>query len=243
LKPVCLTVGGSDSCSGAGIQADLRVFEHLGVKGCSAITALTAQNPDQIISIHPSPIGHFLSELESIHQYYEITCIKTGMLLDDKHIQKLSDFLHHIHYSAGLVIDSVFVSTSGKSLLEKNAISILLETLTPFASLITPNHDEAQVILGKPIEDPLEAASEMMLKLKTPVLLKGGDRDGETIQDLFCDTSGDVMVFKHARKNLHKDSAHGTGCRLASAISAYIALGEPLEQAVHNAEAWLQTAL
>jgi hydroxymethylpyrimidine/phosphomethylpyrimidine kinase len=236
---VCLAVGGSDSCGGAGIQADLAMFSRIGVAACSAITALTAQNPDRILRIEPSPCAQFEAELQAVLSYYEIAAIKTGMLVDTPHIRTLVESLTQNGMACPVVVDPVMVATSGTALLDDAAQQTLQSELFPLASLITPNLPEAARLLGSPVDDPVEAAAGLVQRFRCPVLLKGGHSGQDVLLDVLCMTDGDVHLFKHPRLDWNKDQAHGSGCRLAAAITAYLALQAPMEEAVSQALAQL----
>ncbi|OIO72317.1 MAG: bifunctional hydroxymethylpyrimidine kinase/phosphomethylpyrimidine kinase [Zetaproteobacteria bacterium CG_4_9_14_3_um_filter_49_83] len=246
-RPVCLSIGGSDSCGGAGIQADLRVFEALGVKGCSVITALTAQNPQRITRIEPASLAQQDAEIHAIFDAYDVTAVKTGMLLDAEHIAVLAAGLQH-HWQAhkALVIDPVMISSSGKRLLAESAVDTLIKALLPMASLITPNLDEAAVLLGYPVNDSEAAAVELAEKLGCAVLLKGGHAEvieaDTMLVDMLVSTDGQVHRFEHLRKPWGDEQRHGTGCRLAAAIAAELALMPSLELplACHKAISFLQ---
>ncbi len=234
-EAVCLAVGGSDSCGGAGIQADLAMFSRIGVAGCSAVTALTAQNPDRILRIEPSPLAQMQAELQAVFSYYRVAAIKTGMLVDARHIHILADALEQHGISCPLVVDPVLASTSGTSLLDHDAIAALQTTLFPLASLITPNIPESERILGTDIDDPVEAATELVRRFRCPVLLKGGHSEQPVLIDVLCMPDGDVHLFEHPRIHWNEDQAHGSGCRLAASITAYLALEVPLAEAVSRA--------
>lgn len=238
-RPVCLTIGGSDSCGGAGIQADLRIFEALDVRGCSVTTALTAQNPNGICRIEAVSLAQLDAELHTLFDYYDIAVVKTGMLLDAEHIAVVSAALHGLH-DGGLVIDPVMLSSSGKRLLQASAVDALTRALVPQATLLTPNLDEAAVLLGAPVADPVSAASELSSLLGCAVLLKGGHQAGEILVDVLCEQNGSVTEFTHCRQTWSLEQRHGTGCRLASAIAANLAHQLSLPQAVEKGVSYLQ---
>lgn len=238
-RPVCLSIGGSDSCGGAGIQADLRVFESLNVQGCSATTALTAQNPDGISRIEAVSLAQLDAELHALFDYYDIAVVKTGMLLDAEHIALISALLQQLHHGP-LVIDPVMISSSGKRLLQDGAVDTVIQSLLPMATLVTPNLDEAAILLGEPVSDPVRAAQSLAEQWGCAVLLKGGHADADTLMDVLCDRDGNTSEFTHARQQWTPDQGHGTGCRLASAISANLAYRLPLHQAVEKAILYLQ---
>lgn len=237
-RPVCLTIGGSDSCGGAGIQADLRVFEALNVQGCSVTTALTAQNPEGIRRIEAVSLAQLDAELHAIFNYYDIAVVKTGMLLDAEHVAVISALLQQLHHGQ-MVIDPVMMSSSGKQLLH-GAVDTVVQSLLPMATLVTPNLDEAAVLLGQPVSDPVIAAQSLARQLQCAVLLKGGHADADMLMDVLSDRDGNTAEFTHARQQWSPDQGHGTGCRLASAISAQLAHQLPLHQAVETAIMYLQ---
>lgn len=238
-RPVCLSIGGSDPCGGAGIQADLRVFSALQTHGCSAISALTAQNPGQISHIQASSILQFEAEIKAVTSYYAVAAIKTGMLYDAKHLQIVTTNIGGIP----LVVDPVLIASSGQYLFEKNTAQAAYEPLIRQATLWTPNQQEAAFFLGKNSDDSLETASALLLKYKTPILLKGGHGEGEVLRDIFCDLDGTVEILEHPKQQVSLNQSHGTGCRLASAITAYLARGNTLLSAICKAHHWLQSEL
>jgi len=239
MRPVCLTIGGSDSCGGAGIQADLSVFEALGVHGCSATTALTAQNPKSISRIEPVSLAQLDAEIHTVFDYYDVAVVKTGMLLDAEHVALVSALLHQLHKGM-LVVDPVMISSSGKTLLDQSGVDALSHALLPLATLVTPNLDEAAVLLGGPVIDPGETAKRLVDQLGCAVLLKGGHGEGDELLDLLCDVDGEITPFSHARQPWRESQSHGTGCRLASAIAAKLSLEETLSVAAAQGIAFLQ---
>ena len=239
-RPVCLSIGGSDSCAGAGIQADLRVFEALDVHGCSAITALTAQNPSVISHMQGTLIEQFEAEIQAIASYYDIACLKTGMLFDEAHLNTLIRLKSSQLKNVPLIVDPVLISSSGRALFESAQPKTAYEKLIVYATLWTPNLQEAEFFLGHVIDDPIEATSALLLQYKTPILLKGGHGDTQTLRDIFCDLDGNIEIFEHAKKDLDTSQLHGTGCRLASSIAAFVASGKNLNSAVSQAHRWLQ---
>lgn len=246
-RPAALSIGGSDSCAGAGIQADLRVFQTLGVLGTSAITALTAQNPNTILSITPSPLAQFEAELTAISDYYPIRAVKTGMLFDLPHVQALIIHARHHLHQQPVIVDPVLISSSGHFLFDATSAKTAYEQLLSIATLWTPNLHEAAFFLNTTLEDiqadPLEAASALLLRYQKPVLLKGGHSTEHLCRDIFLDTNGAMQAFQHPRKSLSSQQAHGTGCRLASAITANLCHSLPLSQAISKAQQWLQSDL
>ncbi|WP_051938244.1 hydroxymethylpyrimidine/phosphomethylpyrimidine kinase [Ghiorsea bivora] len=238
-RPVCLSVGGSDSCAGAGVQADLRVFNTLGVQGCSATTALTAQNPKEILHIQASSIPQFQAELEAITSYYDVACIKTGMLYDQDHVEALIPFISNTPF----IVDPVLIASSGQLLFEQTTAKTSYQKLLQHSMLWTPNLQEAAYFLSQKNQDPIEIASALVLAYQTPVLLKGGHGQGNILRDIFCDTYGNIEIFEHTKQNISPLNLHGTGCRLASAIAAYYAMDRNLLSAIEQAHNWLQSDL
>lgn len=235
--PAALAIGGSDSSAGAGIQADLRTIHALGVKGCSAITALTAQNPSEITRIEATSLAQLEAEIRACFAYYDIKAVKTGMLYDAERINLIATLMDELHAGKPLIVDPVMVSSSGKSLLDDAALSTLKKMLFPRASLITPNIPEATVLLGK--DQNKETATELFAIYSVPILLKGGHIRGDRLIDILC-MDGEEIAFPHERQNWDEESAHGTGCRLASAITALMVRERSLPVAVSEAIHWLQ---
>lgn len=238
-RPVCLTIGGSDSCGGAGIQADLRVFEAVGVNGCSATTALTAQNPRAISRIEAVSLAQLDAELHAIFDYYDVAVVKTGMLVDAEHVALVSALLDQLHNDQ-LVVDPVMISSSGKILLDQGGVDALKHALMPQATLITPNLDEAAVLLGEAVIDPAASAKQLAEQFHCAVLLKGGHGDGNELIDLLCEEDGKITDFSHVRQSWDEAQRHGTGCRLASAIAASLATDCSLNSAVDRSISFLQ---
>lgn len=237
MIPAVLTIGGSDSSAGAGIQADLRTIHALGIKGCSAITALTAQNPNEITRIEPVSLNQLEAEIRACFAYYDIKAVKTGMLYDAARIELIVAMIDELHANKPLIIDPVMVSSSGKSLLDDSALSALKQHLLPKALLITPNIPEAEVLLG--IKADNETATRLFESYSVPVLLKGGHIRGNRLIDVLC-MNGEEIAFPHERQEWDEENSHGTGCRLASAIAAFIAKEKALSVAVSEAVHWLQ---
>jgi len=231
-QPVCLTIGGSDSCGGAGIQADLCTFEQFGVKGCSVVTALTAQNPQEILRTEPVSLAQIDAEMRAIFDYYDVAAVKTGMLVDAEHIAVISALLSEYHTGKPLVVDPVMVASSGRRLLTEGAVQTLKMSLITQATLATPNLDEAAAFLGRPVDNAVDGATALMLEFGCAILLKGGHGEGDELVDMLCETNAKVTTFVHARQDWSTDQAHGSGCRLASAIAAGLAENISLTMAV-----------
>ena len=234
-----LTIAGSDSGGGAGVQADLKTFAALGVHGLSAITALTAQDTRRVHAIHQVPPAHLQRELEALGGDFRIAAVKIGMLGSAAVIGVVERFLRQLP-RVPVVLDPVLVSSSGTPLLAARALALLRERLVPLAHLLTPNLPEAAALLGRPLPRNANAAARALLDLGAgAVLLKGGHRRGVLIVDTLVDAHA-TRQFRHRRRAL---TAHGTGCVLSAAIAAGLAAGMALDAAVHKAERHLQRAL
>ncbi len=244
MRPVCLTIGGSDSGGGAGIQADLKVFDRLGCHGCSAITALTAQNPYAVLRIEPVSLAQMEAELHAVFDYFDVAVVKTGMLSDAEHIALLSGMLDVYHAGRLLVVDPVMVSSSGQRLLERGSEQALLSMLIEKSTLVTPNLEEARLFAGDASLSAEDLLNVLAQSWPGAILLKGGHDEGEMIEDRLRTPDGETHRFAHPRLALDDRQGHGTGCRLAAAIAAELAQGHVLTKAVGRAEnflaAWLQ---
>jgi hydroxymethylpyrimidine/phosphomethylpyrimidine kinase len=241
--PIALTVAGSDSGGGAGIQADLKTFAALGVYGCSAITSLTAQNTLGVQDVLPIAPNFIRAQIQSVLDDIQVGAIKTGMLATADIIQMVIDSVAS-YPKIPLVVDPVMVSTSGDRLLAEDAIQILIERLIPCASLLTPNLTEAAVLLNVPIAKnvtEMQAQAEALLLMGAQaVLVKGGHGDGENVTDVFLSSDG-FELFSLPR--IATKNTHGTGCTLAAAIAAGLAKKMCLLDAVAQAKDYLHHAL
>lgn len=236
-----LTIAGSDSGGGAGIQADLKTFAAHGLHGLSAIAALTAQNTRGVQAIHVPPTAFLKAQLDSVFSDFDIRAVKIGMLASARIIDTVADALEK-RRPKHVVLDPVMVSSSGHALLEPRAVRRLIGRLLPLASVITPNIDEAALLLDHAIDDDEQAEAalvELLALGAQSVLLKGGHLHGKTVIDRL-DTGKALYEFEHPRL---KVSGHGTGCTLASAITANLALGSPLPDACAAAAEYVHTAL
>jgi hydroxymethylpyrimidine/phosphomethylpyrimidine kinase len=238
-----LTIAGSDSSGGAGIQADLKTFSALGVYGASAITSLTAQNTQGVQAVFPVPPEMVKAQISSVLMDLNIQVIKTGMLANGAIIGTVIEALHD-YQNIPLIIDPVMVSQSGHGLLEEEAVKILRDKLMPLATLLTPNLHEAAKLLGQNVarnEDEMMAHARALLSLGVKaVLLKGGHGEGAESVDIFAQ-GGTVKRF--AAKRIATKNTHGTGCSLSSAIAAYIARGLVMQDAIAKAKVWLSAAI
>lgn len=237
-----ITIAGSDSGGGAGIQADLKTFSAFGVYGASAITALTAQNTQGVQDIFPIPKDFFRKQLVSIFSDIAMHAGKTGMLANAEIIQTLVDVLKEYPLEK-LVVDPVMISKHGSRLLEADAIVTLCRELFPLAYLVTPNLHEAADLARREIrtkDDMKEAAAVIQAMGPKYVLVKGGHLDGVEACDVFFD--GVSYLEFHARR-IDTPHTHGTGCTLSSAIAANLALGCTLPEAIREAKAFITGAL
>jgi hydroxymethylpyrimidine/phosphomethylpyrimidine kinase len=242
--PVALSIAGSDSGGGAGIQADLLTFAANGVFGTTAITCLTAQNPDGVTGIEAMPADFVREQIEQVHRYFTIGAIKTGMLFNEEIIEAVSGFLED-HPDIPVVVDPVMVATSGAVLLHKKAISALQLRLLPRATVITPNLDEAAVLLGSKattVAGMEEDALQLATTIGVPVLLKGGHlEDTPEVIDILALSDGTFHPFSAQR--IGNVDTHGSGCTLSSAIAANLARKWDLIQAIGEALTYLRRGM
>jgi hydroxymethylpyrimidine/phosphomethylpyrimidine kinase len=231
--PVAMTIAGSDSGAGAGIQADLLSFAAIGVFGTTAITSLTAQNPRGVSAVLAATPEFVAAELSQLSDYFDIRALKTGMLYDTGIIRIVCDFMRR-HREIRSVVDPVMVATSGAMLLKEDAVDAVRKELFPLASLVTPNLDEAAVLLKHKItsiDEMRAAAREIALWTKNAVLIKGGHLpDSEKVTDILYTKDGLTLEFSDPR--VPDINTHGSGCTLSAAIAAYMAKGESVEEAV-----------
>ncbi len=238
-----LTIAGSDSGGGAGIQADLKTFSALGVYGASAITALTAQNTREVRAIHEVPPQFVAAQLDTLFDDIRIDAVKIGMLAAPEIIETVADGLTR-HGVTRVVLDPVMVAKSGDRLLRAEAVAALRERLLPLATVITPNLPEAADLLGLEEardEAGMAAAAEALLAFGPgAVLIKGGHLEGPEATDLLLSAEG-LRRYQTAR--VATPNTHGTGCSLSSAIAAFLARGAALEPAVAQAKDYLSAAI
>ncbi len=238
-----LTIAGSDSGGGAGIQADLKTFSALGVYGASVITALTAQNTREVRAIHPVPIEFVATQIDTVSEDIDIDAVKIGMLGTAEIIGAVADGLERNSLDK-VILDPVMIAKSGDALLQDDAISALRDRLIPKAMVVTPNLPEAGVLLdtsAPSTEDEMAEAAEAIYKLGAAnVLVKGGHLTGDTNTDILYDGNG-FYRFKH--KKINTTNTHGTGCTLSSAIAALVAKGVSLSEATATATDYIHTAI
>lgn len=239
--PVALTIAGSDSGGGAGIQADLKTFEALGVYGTSVITAVTAQNTVAVTAVHEIPVSVVRAQLTAVLDDFDPAAVKTGMLSTVPAIRTVAALLGK--RPRPLVVDPVMVSKSGARLLRTSSIEALLKELLPLAELVTPNLPEAAVLAGFAIhsEDDAKAAARRIQAFGArAVLIKGGHGTGATVVDGLLD-GRTWRRFEHER--IESRHTHGTGCTLSAAITAFLARGETLPEAVEHGLEFVSRAI
>jgi hydroxymethylpyrimidine/phosphomethylpyrimidine kinase len=242
MIPVALTIAGSDCSAGAGIQADLKTFQHFQVHGLTAVTCVVSETANIVRAVHPVPVEIVCDQISLLLESFPVAAIKTGMLFSAAHVLAVAHVLKNFP-QIPLVIDPVMIASTGAPLLEPDAISAYQELLLPMARVITPNLPEAEALLGEkiPNESALEPAARQLAEMfGTAVLLKGGHLDGAECIDLLV-ASGEVHHFRAAR--IPVAGSHGTGCTLSAAIAAGLARGESLPDAVKSAKNYLGETL
>jgi hydroxymethylpyrimidine/phosphomethylpyrimidine kinase len=241
--PVALTIAGSDSGGGAGIQADLKTFAALGVHGTSAITCVTAQNPKHVLAIQACRPEIVRAQITAVAQELFPAAAKTGMLYSAEIIRAVAGFFES-HRRIPLVLDPVMISTSGSQLLKPSAIKMLKNRLLPLATLTTPNLDEANLLTGrqlKSVEDLRSAAKQIHEEFGCAALVKGGHlRNSREAVDIFFDGKNELLLSAPFVKGVH---THGTGCTYSAAITAFLARGYELPDAVARAKEFISQAI
>lgn len=243
-----LSIAGSDSGGGAGIQADLKTFSALGCYGMTAITAITAQNTCGVTGIHGIPPEMLKAQIDAVVQDIGVDAVKIGMLHSPDVVHVVAEAIR-TYQLPHVVLDPVMVATSGDRLIAQETVAVLVQELFPLAEVVTPNLDEAGWLLGRSIEgvEALELAAQDLLRLGArAALLKGGHLPGDWVVDVLA-----VQGGEHAQGQGHRlqsqriatRNGHGTGCTLSSAIAAQLALGQPLQQAVEQARAYILGAI
>ena len=240
--PVALSIAGSDSGAGAGIQADLKTFAALGVYGLTVITAITAQNTIGVRAVQEIDSDVIRAQLDAVAEDFSIGALKTGMLSSAAIIETVAAGIKR-HQLRRLVVDPVMIAKSGDRLLREDAVEALHRTLLPLAEVVTPNIPEAEVLAGRPIrtrDDRLVAARAIMELGAHAVVIKGGHSDEDPIVDVLVDADG-VREFFAPR--IATTSTHGTGCTFSAAITAGLAQGLDLQHAVAEARDFVSRAL
>jgi hydroxymethylpyrimidine/phosphomethylpyrimidine kinase len=240
--PVALTIAGSDSGGGAGIQADLKTFAAFGVHGASAVACLTAQNPKRVLGIETCSPKMLRQQIEAVFEEFLPAAAKTGMLFSAENIRVVAKFFKR--RKCPLVVDPVLVSTSGARLLEPNALKNFQEKLLPLATLVTPNLSEAEILSGQKIssvEEMREAARKLQARFGGAVLVKGGHlKNSREAADIFFDGKTELLLSAPFVTDVR---THGTGCTYSAAICAALALGHDLPRAVEIGKHFVTSAI
>jgi hydroxymethylpyrimidine/phosphomethylpyrimidine kinase len=235
-KPVALTIAGSDSGGGAGIQADLQTFAALGARGASAITCITAQNPRTISRLELCSPKMVRAQIQAVFSYSPPAAAKTGLLCSSAIIREVARFFRQTH-GVPLVVDPVMIATSGRRLLPRDAVEILRRDLFPLAALVTPNRFEAEVLIGKKIRTPEELRSAARIIYQSSgcaALVKGGHlAGGDSAVDFLCGAEGEWML---SAPRIHGVALHGAGCVYSAAVTAWLARGRSLRKSVELAK-------
>src|ERR1035441_2426185 len=241
--PVTLTIAGSDSGGGAGIQADLKTFAALGVHGTSAITCITAQNPEAVRGIQACSGDIVRGQMEAVFDAFSPNAVKTGMLYSVPVIRVVGEFFHR-RPRLPLVVDPVMVSTSGAQLLKAAAVRVLCAELLPIAMLVTPNLDEAEILVGAKltsVPDLRAAARALHKRFGCAALVKGGHLRGlKEAVEIFYDGRQELLLSAPFIRGV---STHGTGCTYSAAIAGHLARGCPLPRAVQRAKEYITQAI
>ena len=243
-----LSIAGSDSGGGAGIQADLKTFSALGCYGMTAITAITAQNTCGVTGIHGIPPEMLKAQIDAVVQDIGVDAVKIGMLHSPDVVHVVADAIR-TYQLPHVVLDPVMVATSGDRLIAQETVAVLVQELFPLAEVVTPNLDEAGWLLGRRIEgvEALELAAQDLLRLGArAALLKGGHLPGDWVVDVLAVQGGEHEQGQGHRlqsQRIATHNGHGTGCTLSSAIAAHLALGLPLQPAVEQARAYILGAI
>jgi hydroxymethylpyrimidine/phosphomethylpyrimidine kinase len=239
-----LTIAGSDSCGGAGIQADLKTFAALGVYGSSVITAVTAQNTVGVRDIQAINANIVASQLDAVLEDFDIKAIKIGMIFTKDNVIAISERLAAHNYQGKIVLDPVMVSTRGNDLILSQTMAAIKDYLFPLADIITPNISEAEAIVDMKITnvENMRLAAQVLVEkyhLKA-VLIKGGHLQGSQMTDVLL-TEGGFQLFQSPKINTR--NTHGTGCTLSSAIASYLAKNQSIETACRNAKTYIHNAI
>tara|TARA_Y100001968_G_scaffold303939_1_gene318532 strand:- start:584 stop:1363 length:780 start_codon:yes stop_codon:yes gene_type:complete len=239
---IVLSIGGSDSGGGAGIQADLRTFTSIKVHGCTVITCITAQNSIEVTGVEAVKSKILINQIDSLFSDFNIQCLKTGMLFNERIIIKTATKLRE--YCIPKIIDPVMVSRTGAKLIEDNAINAYKTLLFPQADIVTPNIFEANLLSDVQIkkEEDIETSAQNILKLgPKAVLIKGGGLNSLKGKDFYIDKTGKRGWLTN--KFVDTSNTHGSGCTLSAAICSYVALGFNLKESVVKAKYFIERSL
>ncbi len=242
--PPVLTIAGSDSGGGAGIQADLKTFTWFKTFGTTAVTVVTAQNPHRVQDVQPLPPGVIAAQVETVFEAFPIKAVKTGMLFNSEIIETIAELVKRLQIKH-LTVDPVMVAGSGAALLRKNAVAALTQKLLPLAETITPNLPEAEILLNRQIDSRKEsecisAARELSRRFNSAVILKGGHDKGEYCHDYLYSQD---QCHRFTLPRCDTLTSHGTGCMFSAAATACLAREMTIFEAVKNAKEFVHSAL
>ncbi|TWT27367.1 bifunctional hydroxymethylpyrimidine kinase/phosphomethylpyrimidine kinase [Planomicrobium sp. CPCC 101110] len=242
--PQVLTIAGSDSGGGAGIQADIKTFQELGVYSTSAITAVTAQNTLGVDAIYPMTREAVRSQLQAIGRDFQVAALKTGMLFSAEIIEETVRNIKQFGW-AKVVVDPVMIAKGGAALLQQEAVEAVKEHLLPLATIVTPNIPEAEALCGMAITDEVsrrKAAEKILSFGAESAVIKGGHgADPHVAEDFYLHSTGESFIFRTVR--IETTQTHGTGCTFAAAVAAELAKGKTAKEAIHVAKQFIQAAL
>jgi hydroxymethylpyrimidine/phosphomethylpyrimidine kinase len=239
--PIVLTIAGSDSSGGAGIQADLKVFQALGVYGATAVTAVTVQNSKGVHQIHPIPAKVVAAQMEALFQDAVPQAIKTGMLVSAEIVNVVADTIRKYGIT-NLVVDPIISASSGKTLLSNQGIQALKDKLIPLAKVITPNYPEAEKLSGIAIQsdaDEIKAGQRILAMGCAAVVITGGHRKDRPV-DLLMEQNGNIQWFEG---EFAGPGMHGTGCVFSAAVTSYLALNYPLPDVIARSKRYIYRAI
>lgn len=240
-----LSIAGSDSCGGAGVQADIKTISALGLYACSCITAITAQNTKEVKAVQATNADILSSQIDAVLEDFEIKAIKTGMIYTPENVLAIKESLKKNQYHNPLVLDPVLIATSGGKLAKEELLPCMERELFPIATLITPNLKEAEAIVGFKVEDTegMQRAGAYIIEQfgAKNVLIKGGHLNGNEMIDVLVKEDGDVKMFSNEK--IETSNTHGTGCTLSSAIACYLAMNIDITVSVLNAKRYVSEAI
>jgi hydroxymethylpyrimidine/phosphomethylpyrimidine kinase len=241
--PRLLSIAGSDSGGGAGIQADLKTFAALGCYGMTAITAITAQNTRGVVAIQALPASLLAQQMDAVAEDIGVDAVKIGMLHDAEAVRAVAAAIRR-HRWTRVVLDPVMTATSGDALIARETVGVLVRELFPLATVVTPNLDEAALLLGRPVTQEAglaPAAADLLALGARAMLLKGGHLAGDELVDLLLEIGQPPLRL--AAPRIASRNTHGTGCTLSSAIACHLAMGSGLAEAVRLAHGYVRQAI
>ena len=238
--PNVLTIAGSDPSGGAGVQADIKVFQSLGVNGLSVITCITSQIPGHVNSVYPIHKNQISMQFDLLNEHYQISAIKLGLLNSVESIEAILNSFNKFDKRPPIIIDPIINSSKGTNFLNSEALNLYKKELLPIASLYTPNLHEGETLLGDKTLAHEDMAKRLYQEFQSPVVLKGGHSNKENAIDIYVDKNG-VSIFESPMiKNL---DPHGTGCFYSSSICALVALGYSIQEAISKSKIYITNAI